>query len=373
MIDPHPYQPDDFDTETLSDFIDSLKDEIDIISGQLLVLEKDPGNRDIINALFRSVHSIKGNARMCFLEPFSDFLHAVEEMLSEVRASRMAYSAVMGEAVMLSLDQVKLKAEDLLRDGHTDIGLFSAIIPFLGDVISASAGDARKLLYQIIRILGGTVVEDLEIEAAQRDKPNRLAQQLDFEQPSEDLGFFQTMARQIDTKAPFWDKRSELQVKIALGLNRHLATPVDNAQLTVAIYLHDLGMVFLHESLINCNRKYNPMEERRVREHVTWSYEWISRIPGWSDAAQMILQHHERPDGSGYPHGLRGDDICDGAQIIAIADTFFSITNERSDRTYKKSLLRAITEINSCRDLQFKSNIVDAFNDLIRQMYRKSE
>ncbi|MFX8668492.1 HD domain-containing phosphohydrolase, partial [Acinetobacter baumannii] len=78
-----------------------------------------------------------------------------------------------------------------------------------------------------------------------------------------------------------------------------------------------------------------------------------------------------RPDGTGYPHGLSGNQICAGAQIIAITDTFYSITNERSDRTYKKSLLRAITEINAYDELQFQGAVLGAFNDLMRNIYAK--
>ena len=188
---------------------------------------------------------------------------------------------------------------------------------------------------------------------------------------AETFHYFEELSRVVDAKTPFWEKRSRQQSGVALGINTFLEHPVDPQQLKAAVMLHDIGMVFLPESLINKTQKYNSMEEKQVRQHVKWGYEWVNRIPHWEEAATMILQHHERPDGQGYPGKLTAENIHDGAQIIAIADTFYSITNQRSDRTYKKSLMRAITEINSYRDVQFKGHIVEAFNELIRKLYTR--
>jgi HD-GYP domain-containing protein (c-di-GMP phosphodiesterase class II) len=123
--------------------------------------------------------------------------------------------------------------------------------------------------------------------------------------------------------------------------------------------------------LINKSERFDASDERQLWDHVQWSYQWLRRLSGWDEAAVMVLQHHERPDGSGYPMADTAASIHDGAQIIAVADAFFSITHERADRTGKKSLLRAIAEINAYRDLQFKGVVVDAFNMLMRELYAR--
>lgn len=365
-----PYLPADLDDDTISDFVDSLRDELEDVSSQLLTLEREPTNKEVINALFRSVHSIKGNCRMCFLEPFSNFVHAIEEAMSEVRNGNIPFTATLGEAVSMSLDQLKVRAEELLRNRKTDIALLEEASPHFTKAKSASPADIDPLMELVIRVLAGEVADNLALHSGQRppSPPPDTAASADS---AGDIAFFADMAQLIDSTTPHWDKRSETQLSIVLGINEHMQNKVDSNQLTTAIYLHDLGMKFLPQDLVNKNQKFNPLEEKRVREHVVWSYEWVRRMPVWQAAADMVLQHHERPDGNGYPQGLKGDNICDGAQIIAIADAFFALTNERSDRTYKKSLMRAITEINSYRDVQFKGNVVEAFNSWIRDIYKK--
>lgn len=98
----------------------------------------------------------------------------------------------------------------------------------------------------------------------------------------------------------------------------------------------------------------------------------LNRIPGWEEAALMIYHHHERPDGQGYPQQLGRTKICPGAKLIAIADSFFSITNTRADRTHKRSILRAVSEINAYSGTQFDEETVDAFNQMIKHTYTKS-
>jgi HD-GYP domain-containing protein (c-di-GMP phosphodiesterase class II) len=94
----------------------------------------------------------------------------------------------------------------------------------------------------------------------------------------------------------------------------------------------------------------------------------LLRFGGWDDAARMILDHHERFDGSGYPNGIKGEEIHVGARMIAIVDAFCSMTTERSDRNYKKGLLSAISEINANTETQFDPQLVSVFNDVVRNM-----
>ncbi len=371
MSDANIYQPSEIEEETIKDFIDSLYDELENISIHLLTLEREPDNRDVINALFRSIHSIKGNARMCFFLPLSDFVHAIEEVISEVRAGRIPFGGLMGEAVSLSLDHVKICTEELFRDGRADISIFDRVAPMFEHIKSHPNKGLEAQLINIVRTCGGEVMADVPLTANSISHLKMGVQQMP-EDADADLMFFAEMGRLIDATCPFWENRSSTQIKIALGINQHLASPVNTKQLTAAVFLHDLGMTFLPGELINKTQKYNALEEKRLKEHVQWGYEWVSRLPGWQDAAAMILQHHERPDGKGYPNGLKLEELNEGGQILALVDAFFAITNERSDRTYKKSLMRAITEINSYRDHQFKGSTVDAFNDLMRDMYKRA-
>ncbi|MCP5160879.1 MAG: Hpt domain-containing protein [Hahellaceae bacterium] len=370
MTTPHIYVPKDLDDQIIRDFLDSLRDEQEVIERDLQVMEKDPANAEAINSLFRAIHSVKGNARMCLFTPLSDFVHHIEAAISEIRSGHLPFSSVLGEAILVALDQLLVKSEELEKHGQVDITIFDEVGELFQQIQTAPEKGAERFAVDIIQRLGGNIVPDLPVKAPAK---RTLTDPTDFTgENSINLSFFQELASNVDAKSPFWEKRSEQQLKFALSLNRNLANPVDETQLTAAVLLHDLGMAFLPEALINKIQKFNLLEEKRVRQHIHWSYEWLVRIPGFEEAARMVHQHHERPDGDGYPQRLMADQIHDGAQIIAIADAFYAITNQRSDRTYKKSLMRAITEINSYKDSQFNDHIVDAFNQLMRTLYAKA-
>lgn len=80
----------------------------------------------------------------------------------------------------------------------------------------------------------------------------------------------------------------------------------------------------------------------------------------------MIAQHHETHDGTGYPAGLKGDEICDGAKILAIVDAFEAVILKHINRGKNRSVLRAIAEINAC-DKQFSPEWIEPFNRVIRR------
>ena len=87
-------------------------------------------------------------------------------------------------------------------------------------------------------------------------------------------------------------------------------------------------------------------------------------MAGWEAAAEMVSQHHEMPDGHGYPEGLSADRICDGARILAIVDAFESVMLKHAHRGKNRSVLRAIAEVNAC-DNQFAKEWIEPFNQVI--------
>lgn len=91
----------------------------------------------------------------------------------------------------------------------------------------------------------------------------------------------------------------------------------------------------------------------------------LARVPGTECVTPCVLHHHERVDGSGYPDGLRGDDIPLGARIIAVADAFDAMT---TDRPYRRALEadKAVARLMSGIGTQFDSRCVAAFRVLVR-------
>ena len=141
------------------------------------------------------------------------------------------------------------------------------------------------------------------------------------------------------------------------------AMPVPNHYLPVlarAAFLHDIGKMAIPDGIL---RKPGPLdndEKQIMRKHCEIGYNMLIRIPFLRDAAEIVLAHQEFFDGSGYPRGLKGEQIPLGARIFTIADSLDAMI---SDRPYRKALplSHAREEIRRCSGTQFDPKVVEVF------------
>ncbi|MHB1699445.1 MAG: HD domain-containing phosphohydrolase [Acidobacteriaceae bacterium] len=133
-------------------------------------------------------------------------------------------------------------------------------------------------------------------------------------------------------------------------------------------FLHDIGKIAIPDSILLKPGALDEQERAIMREHCTRGYLMLRKIPFLREAAEIVHAHQERFDGSGYPRGLRGDDIPAGARVFAIADTLDAIT---SDRPYRraKSFEAARDEISRCSGTQFDPEFVRLFESLPVQIW----
>ncbi len=146
-------------------------------------------------------------------------------------------------------------------------------------------------------------------------------------------------------------------IKLAItlgGLEDHLNN------IAMGAWLHDIGKLATPDGILLKPGALNDQERGVMQRHVVIGYELVKGIPFLAEASELILTHHERWDGSGYPRGLRGDEIPISARIFAVADTLDAIT---SDRPY-----RAALPFSAARDViaresgkLFDSVVADAF------------
>jgi putative nucleotidyltransferase with HDIG domain len=101
-----------------------------------------------------------------------------------------------------------------------------------------------------------------------------------------------------------------------------------------AAYLHDIGKLGIPDGILLKPGPLTTDEWTLMRQHVEIGFELVKGIPFLTDAAEIIIAHHERHDGSGYPRGLKAEEILVGARIFAVADSFDAIT---SDRPYRRA------------------------------------
>ena len=122
---------------------------------------------------------------------------------------------------------------------------------------------------------------------------------------------------------------AELAVLIAskLGMSKN-----QQKLLNKAGHLHDIGKIGISESILNKSGKLLPEEYEEIKKHSMIGYEIVSQFPNLKEVALIVKYHHEMMDGSGYPDGLKGDEIPLNAQILNVADIFNALTTDRPYR-----------------------------------------
>ncbi len=134
-------------------------------------------------------------------------------------------------------------------------------------------------------------------------------------------------------------------------------------QIARAAFLHDIGKMAIPDRILRKPGPLNDEERAIMRTHCEVGYNMLIRIPFLREAAEIVLSHQEFYDGSGYPRGLRGEDIPLGARIFAVADALDAMI---SDRPYRKALSveHARQEIARCSGSQFDPDVVKVFLSL---------
>ncbi len=125
-------------------------------------------------------------------------------------------------------------------------------------------------------------------------------------------------------------------------------------------YLHDIGKLGIPDGILLKPGPLTEGERKIMQQHVQIGFDVVKDIPFLADAAEIILMHHERCDGGGYPRGLKGEEILPGARIFAVADTLDAIT---SDRPYRRasSFEFARDTIRRAAGSQFDPQVVNVF------------
>ncbi len=178
-------------------------------------------------------------------------------------------------------------------------------------------------------------------------------------------GTINAIIEALDAKDSFTLGKSRRVTYISLKMVKYLNLPIrEMGKLELAGLLHDIGMIGVPEDILNRTEALSPEEFECIKKHVNHGVKILEDIKQLKDVVEIIKYHHERFDGSGYPYGLKGDEIPLNAKIIAIADAYDSMV---SDRSYRDGILHedAIRRIDEQSGKQFDPKVVDAFKAII--------
>ncbi len=175
------------------------------------------------------------------------------------------------------------------------------------------------------------------------------------------FAMLESMADAVDLRDPYTGGHSRRVAKLAADTLQAMGIRGPEAELVVAAArVHDIGKIGIPDSILNKPDRLTAEEEALMQTHPDRGADLLARHINFRRGVDIVRHHHERWDGKGYPHGLRGTDIPFGARVIAVADGYDAMT---SDRPYRSAIppQTALAILREGRGTQWDPVVVDAF------------
>ena len=233
------------DREGLAEFIEDLADIVPNIERDIARLKRTHDDNSLISALFRALHNIKGDAAICKVDMGVLIAHPIETLLTRLRGGEIGFSELLAEVILLAMDRLELAVE-ALSAGKTLSNL--KLVDLVGGLDGMATAPAADLDDRAVRLIEA-VTGFRPVHAGAQVRPAGTHAARGAESVAADLRFFRQLAQQFEARSPLFKGRSGRLLRLALDTNAAAGKPVDPVQLEAAVYLHDVGMMFLPESV----------------------------------------------------------------------------------------------------------------------------
>jgi putative nucleotidyltransferase with HDIG domain len=176
-----------------------------------------------------------------------------------------------------------------------------------------------------------------------------------------------SLAKALEARDDYTRGHSERVADFSLAVAKELNLPDEECNIIYnSALLHDIGKIGVRDEVLLKPRRLTESEMEIIRKHPTYGKAILGPLKFLGEVSELVKYHHERWDGSGYPTGLKREDIPLASRIIGVADAYDAMT---STRPYRKALSheQAIAEITKQNDVQFDPKIVEAFLKIINE------
>jgi putative nucleotidyltransferase with HDIG domain len=177
----------------------------------------------------------------------------------------------------------------------------------------------------------------------------------------------QVVNRLVEARDPYTAGHQRRVSDLARSIAREMGFSQEQIDgIRIAGLIHDIGKVFVPTEILGKPGQLKELEFTMIKIHPQYGYEILKPLEFPGRVAQAVLQHHERLDGSGYPSGLKGEDILIEAKILAVADVFEAMISHRPYRP-ARSPDQAMAEITVNKGILYDPKVVEAFLRLLRE------
>lgn len=374
------FQHEDLDDDILNDLLEEINELYEASEQTLIELELRPEDNELQRSLFRSVHTIKGDLGLVSFTPMIPLLQHVEDLLDYLRKNQITYTSTMSDLVLLTMDRVKIFVESCIRSGSAeyDAQLYADLVKQISKITPENGSLHEKLLTDAVVLLDPSLGSDVQanvssqtdiasVTLANTGIPKGISKE-----KQADVLFFRELMKPIERRSMYWEGRGDRIAKLAFFVNKVAGSPIQEDQLAVACYVHDFGMAFMPLKILHKQGKLDDNEFNLMRSHVYKSARLLEHLSQWNEARKIVMQHHERVDGTGYPLGLKEEDICAGAKLLAILDSFDALTHSRAHTGHeKKPKKRAVLDINKVAEGQYSKVWMQHFNKAMAALLTK--
>ncbi len=371
------------DAGSLADFFGLITEAHTQMEQSLLLLQIDNHDSQSLSELTMAIDSIHNALADYSLGELRELTSSLLQLVYTVRQRQMTFSTTVGDIILLATLDIKAVIEKSL-EGDASPALMQRmprICVAIKNVVNVDRSMQEGMMRDILLLLDAdTEVLDSTTTAAESlrklfssDDPDDDELASFGVEINDDYAFFHSLGEPLESRSEYWQGRNMRMLRLALKMNDQAGRPVDANQLAAAVYMHDVGMALLPLEIINNENPLAESDLQQIREHPKFGFELLRYMKQWREAAYIVLQHHERMDGSGYPYGLKENEICEGAKILAIVDAVDARTHERTHvSTQQQALLRAAMEIGKHSETQFSTYWVNIFKSLFQQMRKQT-
>ena len=184
-------------------------------------------------------------------------------------------------------------------------------------------------------------------------------------------GIFFAVSRMVEYRDPYTSGHEHRVGLIAKAIGKELGWSEARCEtLELMGLVHDIGKIAIPAEILSKPSRLTSIEMALIKEHPKAGYEILKDIKFNAPVAEVIYQHHERLDGSGYPRGLKDKEILPETRIISVADVLEAMSSHRPYRA-ALGIKRAIKEINRGRGIEYDAEVVDAALKVIKNNHNK--